>query len=72
MTAIALEALDWRYYMIFVGLNIIYGGIWYTLGVETRGRTLEEMDAVFDADFPPRAARRKTTLQRRGHRQSES
>ncbi|EQL02224.1 hexose transport- protein [Ophiocordyceps sinensis CO18] len=65
VTAIALDALDWRYYLIFVGLNMVYGVVWYLIGVETRGRTLEEMDAVFDAKFPPRAALEKTSLPRR-------
>ncbi|PHH91576.1 hypothetical protein CDD83_11112 [Cordyceps sp. RAO-2017] len=62
VTAIALEAIDWRYYLIFVGLNLLYGALWYIFGVETRGRTLEEMDEVFNARFPPRAALQKTTV----------
>lgn len=62
VTAIALEAIDWRYYLIFVGLNLIYGALWFVFGVETRGRTLEEMDSVFDAKFPPRAALQKTVM----------
>lgn len=65
VTSIALEAIDWRYYLIFVGLNVIYGALWYFLGVETRGRTLEELDKVFDAKFPPRAALQKTTMLRK-------
>ncbi|CEJ82447.1 Putative Hexose transport-related protein [[Torrubiella] hemipterigena] len=64
VTSIALDSIDWRYYLIFVGLNIIYSALWYFLGVETRGRTLEEMDKVFDAKFPPRAALQKTTMLR--------
>lgn len=69
MTAIALQAIDWRYYLLFVGLNLIYGAVWYVFGVETRGRTLEEMDAVFDANFPPRAALQKAVMVRQvdGH-----
>ncbi|RDA84475.1 hypothetical protein CP532_0080 [Ophiocordyceps camponoti-leonardi (nom. inval.)] len=59
VTAIAFEAIDWRYYLVFVGLNIMYGIIWYAFGVETRGRTLEELDTVFDAKYPPRAALQK-------------
>ncbi|PHH77559.1 hypothetical protein CDD80_491 [Ophiocordyceps camponoti-rufipedis] len=67
VTAIAFEAIGWRYYLVFVGLNILYGVLWYVFGVETRGRTLEEMDAVFDAKFPPRAALQKpTALQVKG------
>lgn len=62
VTAVALEKIDWRYYIIFVGLNIIYSAVWYIFGVETRGRTLEEMDAVFDAKWPPRAALQKAIL----------
>lgn len=64
MTAIALEAIDWHYYLIFVGLNLVYGVVWFTLGVETRGRTLEELDDVFNAKFPPRAALQKSVMVR--------
>ncbi|KJZ76402.1 hypothetical protein HIM_04131 [Hirsutella minnesotensis 3608] len=66
VTAIALEALDWRYYFVFVGLNILYGIIWFLFGVETRGRTLEELDDVFDAKFPPRAALKKARVATQG------
>lgn len=62
VTSIALNSIDWRYYLIFVGLNIIYSGLWFFFGVETRGRTLEEMDKVFDAKWPPRAALQKATM----------
>ncbi|ATY67120.1 hexose transport-related [Cordyceps militaris] len=69
VTAVALEAIDFRYYFVFVGLNIIYAALWYFLGVETRGRTLEEMEEVFNAKFPPRAALQKAVMvkQRDGH-----
>lgn len=69
VTAIALEAIDWHYYLIFVGLNLLYGAVWFFFGVETRGRTLEELDDVFDAPFPPRAALQKTVMVRKsdGH-----
>ncbi|KAI0602677.1 putative hexose transport-related protein [Biscogniauxia sp. FL1348] len=64
VTAIALEAVAWRYYFLFVGLNLVYG-------VETRGRTLEELDAVFDSKWPPKAALAKTIMikQADGHLQ---
>lgn len=58
----ALEAIDWRYYFIFVGLNLVYGAFWYVFGVETRGRTLEELDKVFEAKWPPKAALEKTVV----------
>ncbi|KAL2213005.1 hexose transport protein [Sarocladium strictum] len=69
VTAIALEAIDWHYYLIFVGLNIIYSAVWFVFGVETRGRTLEELDDVFSAKWPPRAALQKSVMVKRndGH-----
>ncbi|OAA46760.1 hexose transport-related protein [Beauveria brongniartii RCEF 3172] len=69
VTAVALEAIDFRYYFVFVGLNLTYAAVWYFLGVETRGRTLEEMDEVFNARFPPRAALQKAVMvkQSNGH-----
>ncbi|KAL7930260.1 general substrate transporter [Trichoderma chlorosporum] len=62
VTAVALEAINWRYYLIFVGLNLIYAFCWFFFGVETRGRTLEELDEVFNAKWPPRAALQKHVM----------
>lgn len=64
VTAVALEAIDWRYYFVFVGLNLVYSLVWFLFGVETRGRTLEELDTVFEARWPPRAALRRTVMVR--------
>jgi hypothetical protein len=74
VTAVALEAIDWRYYIIFVGLNAVYAAVWYIFGVETRGRTLEELENVFEAKWPPRAALKKTVMVKRsdGHLQGLS
>ena len=62
----AVEATGWHYYLVFVGLNLVYAVVWFLFGVETRGRTLEELDAVFEAKFPPRAALRKTVMVKKG------
>lgn len=62
VTAVALEAIDWKYYFLFVGLNVVYSVLWFLFGVETRGRTLEELDGVFDAKWPPKAALEKTVV----------
>ncbi|KAI1334676.1 putative hexose transport-related protein [Xylariaceae sp. FL0016] len=71
VTAVALESVSWKYYLLFVALNIVYGFVWYFLGVETRGRTLEELNAVFDSKFPPKASLAKTIMVKRedGHLQ---
>jgi hypothetical protein len=39
--------------------------LWNIFGVETRGRTLEELNEVFDASWPPKAALAKTTMVKR-------
>lgn len=38
VTAIALQAISWKYYILFVALNVVYSFVWYTFGVETGGR----------------------------------
>ncbi|WWD03393.1 hypothetical protein V865_001445 [Kwoniella europaea PYCC6329] len=69
VTAIALDSIGYKYYLVFVALNLFYAVMWFTFGVETRGRTLEELDAVFDAKWPPKAALSKATMVKRedGH-----
>jgi hypothetical protein len=47
---IALEALAWKYYFLYIGiltaaLFVIYFGF-----PESKGRTLEEISAIFDGD----------------------
>ena len=36
--------------------------LWFLFGVETRGRTLEELDEVFDAPWPAMASARKRKI----------
>lgn len=42
------------------------GIIWYFIGVETKGRTLEELKEVFEAPWPPKAALKKEKMVRKG------
>ncbi|EME87943.1 uncharacterized protein MYCFIDRAFT_48194 [Pseudocercospora fijiensis CIRAD86] len=62
VTAVALKAIAWKYYLVFVALNVLYGVFWFFFGVETKGRTLEELQEVFDAKWPPRAALEKKKM----------
>lgn len=97
VTAIALKSIAWKYYLVFVALNLTYGTscayttqtsqtsqtshspfwhiffdsfflgiIWYFIGVETKGRTLEELKEVFEAPWPPTAALKKEKMVRKG------
>ncbi|KAJ3541038.1 hypothetical protein NM208_g4788 [Fusarium decemcellulare] len=44
---IALEAIGWKYYLVFVALLVVYGLLVYFLFPETRGLSLEQIDIVF-------------------------
>lgn len=47
---IALEALGWKYYLVFVVLLAAWGFVVYFTFPETRGHTLEQMAILFDGD----------------------
>lgn len=47
ITPVAFEALDWRFFIIFAGLNVIMMGVVYLLFPETAGRSLEQVDQIF-------------------------
>ncbi|KAI0091287.1 general substrate transporter [Irpex rosettiformis] len=49
----ALDAIGWRYYLVYCGWLIIELVFVVTNIVETRGRTLEETAALFDGEQPP-------------------
>lgn len=45
---IALEAINWKYYIVFVALLATWFVVIWFLFPETAGRTLEEVSEVFD------------------------
>ncbi|KAF9877023.1 sugar transporter [Colletotrichum karsti] len=47
---IAMDAIGWKYYLVFVVILIIGTIIIYFFYPETRGHTLEEMAVIFDGD----------------------
>lgn len=47
---IALDAIAWRYYLVYVGLLVIITATMYFFYPETNGHSLEEMARVFDSD----------------------
>ncbi|PLB53259.1 general substrate transporter [Aspergillus steynii IBT 23096] len=46
---IALEAIAWRYYAIYIAILLFYLAFAYFMYPETKGRTVEEVSAVFNA-----------------------
>jgi hypothetical protein len=45
---IALEAIAWKYYLIFVAVLLLFGVSAYFLYPETKGYTLEQIAVIFD------------------------
>ncbi|KAH7105487.1 putative MFS lactose permease [Auriculariales sp. MPI-PUGE-AT-0066] len=56
---IALGNIKNNYIYVFVGWDLIEAALWYFFGVETQGRTLEELDEVFSAPNPVAASKVK-------------
>ena len=47
---IALDAIGWKYYFVFVTVLVAYGLVAFFFYPETRGHSLEEMAFIFDGD----------------------
>lgn len=47
---IALEAIGWKYYLVFVVVLIVFGLTAYFYYPETRGYSLEQMAVIFDGE----------------------
>ena len=50
VNAIALAAIQWKYYIVFIVTDIIQVVIAYFIIVETRGLTLEDIAILFDGN----------------------
>lgn len=61
-TSIALGDISWKYYFVWIAVDFAAGFLWFFLGVETVGRTIEELDACFEAKFPPKASWKRTKI----------
>ncbi|KDE07273.1 hypothetical protein MVLG_02493 [Microbotryum lychnidis-dioicae p1A1 Lamole] len=48
VNAIALQRISWRYYLVYTGIMVVQLVLVYLLCVETKGYTLEEIEALFD------------------------
>jgi len=61
-TPIALKNIQYNYMFIFVGWDVIESILWYIFCVETVGRTLEELEEIFNQKNPVRASKLKSTV----------
>jgi surface polysaccharide O-acyltransferase-like enzyme len=47
--------IQYRYIAIFAAFDAFESVVWYFCGVESCGKTLEELDEVYEAPYPPAA-----------------
>ncbi|TFK64050.1 general substrate transporter [Pluteus cervinus] len=56
---IALQKISWKYYLVYVVWDLVEALIIYLCAVETKGRTLEELDEIFRDPHPVKASMAK-------------
>ncbi|KAL4866130.1 hypothetical protein BDV12DRAFT_138511 [Aspergillus spectabilis] len=66
---IALRNISTNYFWIFVGWDLIESGCWYMFGVESQGRTLEELEHIYQQPKPVAASKKRDRIvvQEDGH-----
>lgn len=53
---IALGKITWKYYIVYVVWDLFECAVIYFCAVETKGRTLEELDEIFEDHHPVKAS----------------
>lgn len=61
-TSVSLKEIGWKTYMIFLILHFIHNGLMWWSCVETKGRTLEEIDEIFNDPNPVKRSKQKTKI----------
>ncbi|KAI1639438.1 lactose permease [Biscogniauxia mediterranea] len=66
---IALENIGYKYIYVFVGWDLFETIAWFLFGVESQGRTLEQLEWVYDQPNPVKASLKvdKVIVQADGH-----
>lgn len=54
---IALKNIGYRYIFVFVFWDVFEAVCWWFFGVEARGRSLEELDWIYDQPNPVKASK---------------
>ncbi|KAK6366420.1 hypothetical protein LTR64_008435 [Lithohypha guttulata] len=58
-TPVALQNIGWRTYTVFLVLHFVQWGLMWQAIVETKGRSLEELDEIFKAAKPVKASMKR-------------
>ena len=61
-TSVSLNKIGWKTYTIFLILHFIHNGLMWLSCVETKGRTLEEIDEIFNDPKPVKRSLQKTAI----------
>ncbi|KAG6854345.1 hypothetical protein C0991_007850 [Blastosporella zonata] len=56
---IALGRITWKYYIVWLVWDLVEAVVIYFCAVETKGRTLEELDEIFESPSPVKASIQK-------------
>lgn len=62
LNPVALAALAWKYYFVYIGCLITFIAVMYFLFPETQGRSLEEIAEVFDGPAAETEAHRNASI----------
>ncbi|CAK5275323.1 unnamed protein product [Mycena citricolor] len=58
--SVAFQRIGWRYFLVPLAFNAVQIAVVWLFAVETKGRTLEELDSIFQAPDPVAASLNKT------------
>ncbi|KAF8863339.1 hypothetical protein BDZ45DRAFT_764567 [Acephala macrosclerotiorum] len=61
------ECPEVEYYFVWIGVDFVASFLWFFFGVETVGRTIEELDACFEAKFSPKVSWKRTKIVKSKH-----
>ncbi|WYZ36352.1 hypothetical protein EsH8_XIII_000004 [Colletotrichum jinshuiense] len=61
-TSVALKHIGWKTYTIFLVLHFVHLGLMYMYCVETKERTLEELEEIFNDPKPVKRSLKKTQV----------
>ncbi|OTB09436.1 hypothetical protein M426DRAFT_79521 [Hypoxylon sp. CI-4A] len=53
---IALGNIGYKYIYVFVGWDVVEAVMWYFFGVESQGRTLEQLEWVYNQPYPVKSS----------------
>jgi hypothetical protein len=59
---IGLANIGYRYVWVFVGWDTFEGLMWYLFGVESQGKTLEELNWIYDQPNPVKASLKRSEV----------